>query len=122
MTTDTLEYLRGAMDTTDPIEAYILEQLDREVSTAWAKLLATEEGRLIAWTILDKCHVFSSTYTGNAASNFLEGERNVGLKILQEHVLPFGPHALADMMQEAEDRYTRLQMAALNRAKEDNDG
>lgn len=96
----------------DAVDKRTIELYDREVQNAWASLLDSEGGRLIAWAILDKCHVFSSTYTGTAASHFLEGERSVGLKVMKEHILPFGPRVLAQLMEEAEDRFDRLRVVA----------
>lgn len=108
-----LGWLADDMDEQDALSKRVLELHEREVQNAWASLLSTESGRMVAWTILDHCHVFSTTYTGNAASNFLEGERSVGLKILKGQILPNGPHLLADMMVEADDRHDRLMSQAM---------
>lgn len=116
-----LDWLADDMDEQDAVTARVLELHEREVQNAWAGLLSSEAGRLIAWTILDHCHVFSTTYTGNAASNFLEGERSVGLKILKGHVLPNGPQILADMMVEADDRHDRLMSQAIAEIDGDQD-
>lgn len=108
-----LGWLADDMDEQDALTRRVLDLHEREVQNAWASLLSTESGRMVAWTILDHCHVFSTTYTGNAASNFLEGERSVGLKILKGQILPNGPHLLADMMVEADDRHDRLSAQAM---------
>jgi len=108
-----LGWLADDMDEQDALTRRVLDPHEREVQNAWASLLSTESGRMVAWTILDHCHVFSTTYTGNAASNFLEGERSVGLKILKGQILPNGPHLLADMMVEADDRHDRLLAQAM---------
>jgi hypothetical protein len=108
-----LGWLADDMDEQDALTRRVLDLHEREVQNAWASLLSTESGRMVAWTILDHCHVFSTTYTGNAASNFLEGERSVGLKILKGQILPNGPHLLADMMVEADDRHDRLLAQAM---------
>lgn len=107
-----LPWLVDDLDAADKVEARVAELYERELHNAWAGLVASPEGRLIAWAVLDKCHVFSSTYTGTAASHFLEGERSVGLKILKEHLLPLGPRLLAQLMEEAEDRFDRLRAVA----------
>lgn len=114
-----LPWLFDDLDLSDEVNAAFVELFEREMANAWAKFLDSEEGRMIAWSILDKCHVFSSTYTGNAGSNFLEGERSVGLKLLKEHVLPFGPYALAQMMTEASDRFDRLMALAEAKTKQE---
>lgn len=112
----------SALNPQDAIEQRLAELIEREIQNAWAALLQTEAGRLIAWSILAECHVFSSTYTGNAASTFLEGERNVGLKILNGQILPNGPHLLAEMMTEADHRYERLMAVAQGQDEGDQDG
>jgi len=109
-----LDWLISDLDTEDEVTKRALELLEREVHNAWASFLDSEKGRMIAWVILDKCHVLSSTYTGNASSNFLEGERHVGLRLLKEHILPFGPRVMAQMMEEADDRFERLMQVAVD--------
>lgn len=85
--------------------------LASELRTAWDAQLATEAGRLVIWSILAKCHLFETTYTGNALSNFLEGERSIGLHILADHVMPQGARFFSDMMIENERRMQRLEDA-----------
>jgi len=109
-----LDWLVNDLDPEDDVQRRALELLEREIHNAWAAFLSTEEGRMVAWTILDKCHVLSTTYTGNASSNFLEGERHVGLRLLKEHVLTLGPRILAQMMEEADDRFDRLMNTAVD--------
>jgi len=118
---DDLPYA-AAMDGDEAIERRFMDLMQRETQNAWAALLQTEAGRLIAWSILADCHVFSSTYTGNAAQAFLEGERNVGLKILNGQILPNGPHLLAEMMTEADHRFERLMAVAQGQTQGDTDG
>ena len=109
-----VEWLVDEMDPANDVSARFMELDARSIFNAWAGLLDTAEGRHIAWSMLDHCHVFSSSYTGNAASNFLEGERSVGLKILRDHILPHGPQVLATMMIEAQDRFDQHQAQAEN--------
>lgn len=107
-----LDWLSDDIIGSDAVEARCLELIDRELQNAWAALLQSEQGRLIAWSILDHCHVFSSSFTGNANQAFLEGERSIGLKILKGHVLPNGNHLIGDMMDEASARHGRLMLVA----------
>ncbi|MEM8839678.1 MAG: hypothetical protein AAGE89_16425 [Pseudomonadota bacterium] len=86
-------------------------KLEADIQLAWQGLLAQEAGRLIVWSILEKCHLFETTYTGNAASNFLEGERSIGLKILQDYVLPAGMTKFTKILEEAEEREARIARA-----------
>lgn len=113
-----ISWMQDDTDRSDMLAAATGALVDREIEAAWASMLKTEAGRLIAWSILDKCHVFSSTYTGNAGSNFLEGERAVGLKVLKQHIIPFGPHVLAEMMAEASDRHDRLWAVAIGQVEQ----
>ena|SRR6056297_55139 len=109
----TLDWMLDDQDpATDPVEERYQELAERRIHNAWAWLLSSEEGRLVAWTILDHCHVFSTTFTGNASSTFLEGERSVGLKVLKGHILPQGNHLLGVLMDEAEARHHELMAAA----------
>lgn len=85
--------------------------LDEEVARAWASLVAIPAGRLVVWSMLEKCHLFESTFTGNSGSNFMEGERNVGLRLLNEHILPNGIHAFTDILHDADERAQRLRLA-----------
>lgn len=104
------------------------EQLDTEISLAWASLLNTEAGRLVIWSILDVTHQFSSSYTGDQMTNFLEGERNVGLKILNDFVFPHGIQPYTDLLLEADERSARIERAIekaealLQSESEDDDG
>lgn len=114
-----MSWMQDDLDRGDKIAVVANDLLEREIESAWASMLGTEAGRMIAWSILDKCHVFSSTYTGNAGSNFLEGERSVGLKVLKQHVLPFGSHVLSDMMEEAAARHDRLMNVAMGKVEQE---
>jgi len=107
-----IDWLGDDRDHADAVGERFEELYAREVQNAWAALLQTDQGRLIAWSILDECHVFSTTYTGNAASAFLEGERSVGLKILKGQIFPNGNHILGEMMDEASARHDRLMAVA----------
>ena len=108
----TIDWLMDDMPKGDALTAELDAQMEREIFNAWAAFLDTEQGRLIAWSILDLCHVFGTTYTGNAAQAFLEGERSVGLKILKGYILPLGNHLLGQMMDEASERHDRLSLVA----------
>ena len=53
-----------------------------EFTAAMRDLLDSEPGRRFVWWLLEQTHVFQGSFTGNSHTFFLEGERNVGLKIL----------------------------------------
>ena len=50
-----------------------------------AAVLSTEAGGRFIFALLSECHVFSSSFTGNSETFFKEGERNVGLALM-EHI------------------------------------
>lgn len=62
------------------------------------RVLSTPEGKRVIWWLLGRTHIFSSTFTGNAQSHFLEGERNIGL-ILFRAVLEVDPKLMGAMSQ-----------------------
>jgi hypothetical protein len=44
--------------------------------------MRTKIGRRLLYRVLDRCGVFRSSFTGNAATYFREGERNIGLWLM----------------------------------------
>lgn len=100
-------------------EEKVREHHEAQVRAAWGKILNDPLGRIAVWSILEKCHIFQTTYTGNADTNFLEGERSVGLKMLQEHIFPLGAEYLAQMMEENAARIAEIEMAIEQEASED---
>jgi len=47
-------------------------------------ILASPQGRRFFWKYLDFCGVFRTSFTGNSQTFYLEGQRNVGLKMLAD--------------------------------------
>lgn len=47
-------------------------------------VMATKESRRYMLTLLKECNVFGSVFTGNSRTFFLEGKREVGLKVYKE--------------------------------------
>lgn len=47
-------------------------------------VLSTDKGKLFLWWVLERCGVFHQSFSGNSATYFAEGERNVGLKIISQ--------------------------------------
>ena len=97
----------------------VQEQIERDLRAAWGHMLNTPAGRLVVWSILEKCHIFHSTYTGNADTNFREGERSVGLKILNDHIFPLGTEYLGDMMSQNAARIEQIEMAIAEEEQND---
>lgn len=57
------------------------EREQRELLDAVRAVLEAKTGRLFVWWLLEQAHVFQNSFTGNSSTFFLEGERNVGLKL-----------------------------------------
>ena len=86
-------------------KAYCEEHEDRVRDLR--KILRTPEGERYMWYMLETCHMFSTTFTGNSMGNFMEGERNVGLRILHD-VMKVDPKLLGKMAQSHEVKIKAL--------------
>lgn len=64
------------------------------------QVLSTPSGRRFYWGLLGFCGVFESSFTGNSQTFFLEGKRQVGLKMLAD-LNEAQPDAYVTMMNEA---------------------
>lgn len=47
-------------------------------------VMSMPQGRRFLWRILEGCGIYKSSFTGSSETFFLEGQRNVGLKLLAE--------------------------------------
>ena len=75
-------------------------------------LMSTTAGRQWVYDRLSQCHVFASSFSLNAyESAFKEGERNVGLQILND-VMMASPDNYVLMMREANVRHITADRAA----------
>lgn len=75
---------------------------EREINDM-AFILNTAQGRRLLWRYLEICGVFKSSFTGSSETFYLEGQRNVGLKILAD-ITETSPEAYMLMMKEAKNR------------------
>ena len=67
-------------------------------------LMSLPAGRAWVFHLLESCHVFQSSYTGDGLSMaFKEGERNVGLRLLSD-VMSTCPDQYIQAMREANER------------------
>lgn len=82
--------------------------IEQELVLAWESLLLLPAGRMVIWSIMDQCHFFADTFTGNSQGAYMDGERNVALKIFEERIRPLGMKVFADMLIEAEAREKRV--------------
>ncbi|SMF64646.1 hypothetical protein SAMN06265365_12335 [Tistlia consotensis] len=62
-------------------------------------VLEDRRGRDWLWSLLEDCRIWTSSYTGDTATFFNEGMRNVGLKVLTE-ITETVPEALVTMITE----------------------
>ena len=109
---DGVEWLQDDASGGNDVTERAAEKHERELANAWAWLIKQPAGRLVIWSLLDRCHILGSSFTANSAQAFLEGERNIGLVILKEYLLPFDAGVLGDLMREAQDRYDHLTAVA----------
>lgn len=63
-------------------------------------ILSEPIGRRFLWRYLDICGVFRSSFTQSSETFFLEGQRNIGLKILAD-INEAHPEAYLLMMKES---------------------
>lgn len=68
-----------------------------ELINAVQDILRTDHGKLFLWWLLGRTHVFQSSFTGNARTFFLEGERNIGLQ-LYNLLLQAEPRAVQELI------------------------
>jgi hypothetical protein len=74
-----------------------LKAMNAESDFKW--LMSHAKGRRIVWSLLEKAHVFQSSYTGDNTTFFREGERNIGL-FLMAQINEFCPDLYVQMVLE----------------------
>ena len=70
-------------------------------------LMGNKQGRRFVWRMLEMCGVFRSTFRLNNEMAFLEGMRNVGLKLMAD-IHETCPEKYHVMVKEAEDNAKRI--------------
>lgn len=79
---------------------------DAQHAAVTREIMSTAQGRTWMWTQLSRCHVFDTTFTGEAlTSAFNEGERNIGQQLLNE-ITSTCPDQFIQAMREAHERST----------------
>lgn len=66
-------------------------------------VLKTIEGRRFVWSVLESCGIYKSSFTGSSETFFLEGSRNVGLRLLSKLEMA-DQESLFQMMRENKTR------------------
>ena len=77
--------VKNAADSEQVKEAAEREKLQAERDlndTRW--VLSMPQGRRFLYRLLAECGVYRSSFTGSSETFFREGQRNVGLKLLEE--------------------------------------
>jgi hypothetical protein len=62
-------------------------------------LLNTPQGRRFFWRYLGLCGIYRLSYTGNSDTNFREGERNIGIRMMND-IMEANPDAYLQMINE----------------------
>jgi len=97
----------------EPVVAARVEELRaNHMRRIWAEVLEIPDGKLLAWDILSKAGLFRPSYTGNAHTNYLEGERNIALWLWGERVEPGGASSLSEMMAAHQQFMEQLEIEA----------
>lgn len=85
--------------------------LNEEIETAWQGLLVQPAGRLILWSILEKCGMFNFDHYGTDQDVIHKGRQQVGSELLRDFVFPHGMKGYTETLLEAEDRDLRIERA-----------
>ena len=94
-----------------------VDERSRKETVTW--LMGTMAGREWLYNLLSECHVFVSSFSLNAYEGaFREGERNVGLRLLND-VMQTAPDDYVLMMREANARRSASDTIADQRGSED---
>lgn len=88
-------------DASNPAEVAAIKEKSKSAAETFKEdmewFMGNPRGRRIAARYLDKCHIFESSFSTNLSqTNFNEGERNIGLMMLN------------DIMENAEDKYLKM--------------
>lgn len=84
-----MAYVKNSADPKQVRNAKKRERIDREQEiNDMASILETEAGRRTLWRYLMAAGIFKCSFTGDATTTvFWEGNRNIGLKILDDIML-----------------------------------
>ncbi len=81
------------------------EEMARKQQRDDMKWLLADPRGLRIWEryIWGECHQFATSFTGSRSTDFLEGERNIGLKMLAD-LNEAAPEAYAAILQQRKER------------------
>jgi len=82
------------------------KRIEQQRAGVIRQIMGTTYGREWIWAKLEGAHIFQSSFADNALRMaFLEGERNLGIGLLND-VMRFCPDEFILAMREANERYT----------------
>jgi len=58
------------------------EAEDHQLYEDFKRTFNSNHGKRVYAHLLERCHIFQTTFTGTSKTFFLEGERNIGLYLL----------------------------------------
>ncbi len=93
-------------------------QFDLDDATRF--VLSDPRARRFLWWVLENCHLFQSSMTGNSFAFHLEGERNIGLKIIAQidSVNPIAfPKLMLDMKADEEAKTAKDKQSHVSEAE-----
>lgn len=77
--------MKNASDAAEVKNAKVKEKLERDKELGDIRyLISSAQGKRAFWRYLEMCGVYKSSFTGSSETFFLEGQRNIGLKILAD--------------------------------------
>jgi len=59
-----------------------LSSEEKQIREDFKRTFNSPHGKRVYTHMLERCHVFNTTFTGNSRTYFLEGERNIGLYLM----------------------------------------
>jgi len=92
-------------------ERVIRDMLEAQIDEAWDWMLRDPRGKLVLWSMLDKCGLFSFPHYGNSMDALMRGRQQVAAETLADYVFPRGMKVYTDMLLEAEHRQKLLEQA-----------
>jgi hypothetical protein len=86
---------------------------EHEEGEALAVLMSSHIGRRWMYRTLEQCHMFTTSYSSSPIRmSFLEGERNIGLRLVAD-IMSHCPRRYAEMMQEASENVRSSKSASV---------
>ena len=96
--------VKNAADESDVNKAREKEKFGRERELSDIQhILSTAQGRRFLWRYLETCGIYRSSFTGSSETFYLEGQRNIGLKLLAD-ITEASPESYMLMMKAQKQR------------------